>query len=195
MQTEKDTSPCEIPEGVYQTGSDFLVKTLPLLDNAYKRWAFDLYATQLSNAKNYLWVSFVIMSACAAFFNQSGLSAVLLGGHANFLSYVAMFLLVLSFGGALSAFFRGVQMATGSSSYEPLLAIPDTITDMECELYSPLQVYQSQRGLVEIYDSHIQKACQEVNRRGHQLSLMGKETRFSICSGLGTLLIYWVSRL
>ena len=54
MQTEKDTSPCEIPEGVYKTGSDFLVKTLPLLDNAYKRWAFDLYATQLSNAKNVL---------------------------------------------------------------------------------------------------------------------------------------------
>lgn len=193
MQTDKDTSPCDIPDSAYQTGAEFITKTLPLLDNAYKRWAFDLYATQLSNAKNYLWVAFVIMSACIAFFNQSGLNAA--DGYANLLSYVAMFLLVLSFGSALSAFFRGVQMATGSSSYEPMLAIPDTINDLEWELYSPIQVYASQRGLMEIYDFHIKKACQGVERRGRMLSLMGSDVRFSIGCGLGTLLIYFLSRL
>ena len=195
MQTEKDTSPCEIPDSAYQTGAEFITKTLPLLDNAYKRWAFDLYATQLSNAKNYLWVAFVIMSACVAFFNQSGLGAILLGGHANILGYAAMVLLLLSFGSALSVFFRGIQMATGSSSYEPLLAITDAVNEMEWDLYSPIQIYASQRGLIEIYDFHIKKACQEVGRRGRMLSLMGSDVRFSIGSGLGTLLIYWMSRL
>ena len=195
MQAANETSSCEIPENVYRTGSDFLCRTLPILDNAYKRWAFDLYVAQLSNAKNYLWIAFVIMSACAAFFDQSGLSAALLGNGGNFLSYAALFLLTLTFVGALSAFFRGVLMATGSSSYEPMLAMADTVADMEHEQYSPLQVYESQRGLMEIYDFHIKKACQEVSRRARQLSLMGQDTRFSICSGLGTLLIYWLSRL
>lgn len=195
MQESTDTSPREIPEDVYRNGAEVITKTLPLLDNAYRRWAFDLYATQLSNAKNYLWVSFVIMSACVAFFNRSGLSATLLGAHDSFLSYVVLLMLVFTFTSSLTAFFRGVRMATGSGSYEPVLAIPDTINDMECELYSPMQVYQSQRGLVEIYDSHIQKACQEVNRRGHQLSLMGEDVRLSISCGLGTLLMYWISCL
>lgn len=191
----EDTSLSEIPESACRMGSEFLTKTLPLLDNAYKRWTFDLYATQLSNAKNYLWVSFVIMSACVAFFDQSALGQVFSGYRTADLNYVVLFLLSLTFASALMVFFRGVLMATGSSSCEPLLAIPDTVKIMESEHYLTVQVYVFQRGLMEIYDDQIKKACQEAGRRGHQLALMGEDTRFSICSGLGTLLIYFVSKL
>ena len=75
------------------------------------------------------------------------------------------------------------------------ITVKELLAAVHGELYSPMQVYQSQRGLVEIYDSHIQKACQEVNRRGHQLSLMGEDVRLSISCGLGTLLMYWISCL
>ena len=43
---------------------------LPLVDSEYKKFAVDIYAIQLANCRNYLWMFFIVISASLAFFKE-----------------------------------------------------------------------------------------------------------------------------
>ena len=66
-------SPSEFSDEEWNRGALALEKLLPLQEAAFKRIAVDKYGIQLANARNYLWVAAMIMTAGVAFFERSHL--------------------------------------------------------------------------------------------------------------------------
>lgn len=183
-------SPSEFSDEKWNRGALALEKLLPLQEGAFKRIAVDKYSIQLANARNYLWVAAMIMTAGVTFFERSHLGE----GPFNFLSIVALALLALMFIGALSAFIRGLDVVTGNDDIEPTEFVEDQIRIMEEGSFSPEAVYNQRFDLSDGYIQGLDVVTKSLNRRGRMLRLAGLDVRFSIGCGLGTLLFYWLSR-
>lgn len=184
-------SPSEFSDEEWNRGALALEKLLPLQEAAFKRIAVDKYGIQLANARNYLWVAAMLMTAGVAFFDRSHLWE----GPFSFLSVVALALLVLMFIGALSAFIRGLVVVTGNDDIEPTEFIEDQIRIMEEGSFSPEAVYNQRFDLSDGYIQGLEIVSKGLNRRGRQLRMAGLDVRFSIGCGLCTLIFYWLSRL
>lgn len=191
MQEASQKSSSEISDETWERGAQVLEKLLPLQEAAFKCLSVDSHNTQLANARNYLWISVVLMTAGVAFFDRSELA----NGPLNFLSFVSMVLLALMFLGALSTFIRGIAVITGTDDIEPTQYVEEQIESMEARFFSPKEIYIQRFNLSNGYIQGIEFAGNGMQRRGRQLRLAGLDVRFSIGCGLGTLLFYWLSRL
>lgn len=192
MQEEaSQKSSSEVSDETWERGAQVLEKLLPLQEAAFKRLSVDNHNTQLANARNYLWICVVLMTAGVAFFDRSELA----NGPLNSLAFVSMVLLALMFLGALSTFIRGIAVITGTGDIEPTQYVEEQIESMEAGLFSPKEIYIQRFNLSNGYVQGIALAGDGMQRRGRQLRLAGLDVRFSIGCGLGALLFYWLSRL
>lgn len=188
MQKSESSSPSDISSDEFERGCKAIDPLLATEEASFKRWSVDYLAVQHANARNYLWVSFVIMSACAAFYDRSSVFESGLNGGAW--GYTIAACLCFCFTLAGFVFFGGLVVLSGSTVFDP---IPDDYDPLACAQageFSPVAVFTLKHALHDAYLSSIAQAREEVVRRSAILKRVGLATQLSLCFGLGAMFIY-----
>lgn len=188
MQKSESSSPSDISSDEFERGCKAIDPLLAAEEASFKRWAVDYLAIQHANARNYLWVSFVTMSACAAFYDRSSVFESGLNGGAW--GYTIATCLCLSFMLSSFVFFGGLVVLTGSKAFDPVPDDYDPLVGAQAGEFTPIAVFALKHALHDAYLTNIANARDEVLRRGAILNRMSWATLLSVCIGLGAVFIY-----
>lgn len=188
MQKSESSSPSEMCSDEFERGCKAIDSLLAAEEASFKRWGVDYLAVQHANARNYLWVSFVIMSACAAFYDRSSVFESGLNGGA--LGYTIAACLCICFTLACFVFFGGLVVLSGSTVFDPIPDGYDPLISAQTGEFTSTAVFASKHALHDAYLSSIAQAREEVMRRGAILNRVGFATQLSVCFGLGAAFIY-----
>lgn len=184
MQREKAASPSF---DFFQKGVETIDSMTDREEAALKRWAVDYYTVQQANARNYLWVSFVIMSAVAAFYDSSDRFDFPWGEAL----YVVGCSLAISFAFGAVVFFCALRVLTGSSAHEPLRAFEsDPLKGVELSDYQEAVVYDLKWMMHQAYRANLQATYDEVSRRAKTLNTAGAAAQVAVFFAILALVVY-----
>lgn len=191
--TQIDTSPNEkeIPPKI---GQETISQVLNLLDSEYKKVTYDGYSSQMANTRNYLWLFFILISFCIAFFKEASLGISLLNlieGNpvsAFFLPTMIGFSCVLSM--AIIGFWLGISIISQNNVALPYENLSEMLTELECERFDELKTYQFRRKLLDNLQFSLTQAIRSLEHRGRSLRKLSFLFKFSVTGILITLIFY-----
>ncbi len=193
MPTENKTS-SSIPPHAVECLSQFLA----LVDGACKRYSVDIYNAQMANIRNHLWLAFVVLSACAAFFVQAGIGDLLVryfhSPEFDLLTLSTVFLLLFSVINAALALLSGIEASTGTTITEAYRSINQQLTTFENRGFLVDDVYDLK--LTVLFDVHSQMmaAADQMIRRGKLIRSMSKRIKRSVLFGIAAVLSFLISQ-
>ena len=172
---------------------------LPLVDSEYKIFAVDIYAIQLANCRNYLWMFFIVISASLAFFKESRLGdsclAFIHGYPVSPFFIPTMIFLILAIGCSVYGFWLGVNISTGTEFCEPHFGLQNRLTDLEYSQFNQSDIYSLKRDMLDGLCGALENGLAQMERRAKDLILLAKLFKVTLISFLITILFYGGSYL
>ena len=191
--TQIETSPNE-KEVPPKIGQETISQLLNLLDSEYKKVTYDSYGTQMANARNYLWLFFLIISFCIAFFKEAGLGTALLQLIEGYRVSAFYLLTLLSFSCVLitsvAGFWLGISTVSQNNVALPYENISTMLTALECERFDLLETYRFKKDLLEKLNFSLDFAIKGIERRGKILRNLSCLFKCSLTGVLITLILY-----
>ena len=190
-QTDTSLNKKEIPP---EMGQETITQLLNLLDSEYKKVTYDGYSSQMANTRNYLWLFFILISFCIAFFKEASLGISLLNlieGNpvsAFYLPTIVSFACVLIM--AVVGFWLGISIISQNNVPLPYENLSEMLTELECERFDQLRTYQFRRRLLGNLQFSLTQAIQSLERRGKSLRKLSILFKSSLTGLLITLILY-----
>lgn len=196
MQEEANMPSFKYPPSNMQTDMNLL---LQLSDACMKRLSIDVPNYQASIAKNYLWISFVILSACVGFFFRAEMyvfvSDVFKPSLVNLPGVLCLFSYFLCMLAALRGFWYGMSVTMGSDYADGASGIGFYFNQAKEFGLDDRSSFEMKDCLLSDYEKYCSRAFVQGQRRGDYLRKIGANLRMAIASGLSSLLFYGVSCL
>ncbi len=168
---------------------------LTLYDNAIRKWTADITGQQYSTAKNYMWVSSLILAACIAFFEKARMAELFQGTTVYGIRLLGLFLLACASGLAVISFYKAISVlhVVETVDYASHLGTP-FITQDGASLTND-EIYRHYIGLLSCADRALTETMDKKEAAGLALRGIGTCTNFAIACGLLSLLFYGGSML
>lgn len=181
----------EIPPKI---GQETISQVLTIVDSEYKKITYGSYSTQMANTRNYLWLFFLIISFCIAFFKEAALGGTLLqlidGNNisAFYLPTLLSFIYVLFT--AVKGFWLGINAISQNNVPLPYENLPTMLTELECERFDLLETYRFKRDLLDKLHFSLSQGIEGLERRGKILRELSSLFKNSLIGILITLIFY-----
>ncbi len=178
--------------------NDCLSHFLTLLDGACKRYSVDVYNAQMANIRSHLWLAFVVLSACAAFFVQADIGGMLMrslrANQFNPFILTTVFSLLFAVACAMEALWLGIEASTGTTVKEAYNDIDQQLTTFENRGYLAEDVYRLKRTVLFDVYTQMQAANVRMNERGLLIRSMSKQIKHSIILGSVAVLSFLLTQ-
>lgn len=172
---------------------------LQLSDACMKRLSIDIPNYQASIAKNYLWISVVILSACVGFFFRAEMHVfvnnVFNPSLVNLPGVLCLFCYCLCMLAALRGFWYGMSVTMGSGYSDGARGISFYFNQAKEFGLDDRSAFEMKDMLLSDYDASCDQAFAQGQVRGVHLRKIGANLRMAIVSGLCSLLFYGASCL
>ena len=195
------TTPSQLPSAPdkYGKGEACLDQFLTLIDGACKRYCVDVYGAQMANIRNHLWLAFIVLSACAAFFTQSGageaLRKFLWSRTFEPLVFVSALTLILSVYHSMAALFGGISACTGTNIKEAYQELDRQFGVLENDGYRPDDFYDLKKTVFIDAFNQMNADRKRANERGLIIRSMSAHIRASIVCGTVSILFFLLFEL
>lgn len=175
-------------------GQETISQVLTLVDTEYKKITYDCYSTQMANARNYLWLFFLVISFCIAFFREAALGSTLLrlveGNPVSAFYVVTLLSFIFVFITAVTGFWLGISTISQNNVALPYDKVSDMLTDLENERFDLLETYQFKRDLLGRLHTSLNLGIEGLERRGKILRKLSCLFKYSLTGILITLIFY-----
>lgn len=187
-------TPTEEKEIPPEAGQETISQVLTLVDAEYKKITFDSYGIQMSNARNYLWLFFLVLSFCIAFFKESELGNAFLrclnGSQISWFFFPTLAGFITVMGLAVMGFWLGIRTISQTNIALPYEDVLERLTDLECDRFQPLETYQFKKHLLERLHFALTISIQMTELRGNYLRNLSRLFKYSLIGILITLVLY-----
>lgn len=195
MQKESNTYAPQELKSTTSESTTAAAHMLTLYDASIRKWTADITGQQYSTAKNYMWVSSLILAACVAFFEKADMTKFFMGTTVYGAQLFGFILLAFASGLAIVSFYKAISVlhVVETVDYATNLGTPFIARD-GAALTSD-EIYMHYVGLLSCADRVLAETMDEKEAAGLTLRSIGTYTKLSIACGLLSLLFYGGSML
>ncbi len=172
---------------------------LTLTESALKRYSVDRYNSQLTIARNYMWLSFITISGYVALFDAFGLGQMLrnyvIDEQGSLFYLLTPLFLIKAMWISIEVLLHAIKASTGTTFQETFETVNDKFETLESYDFEPQDFYEIPRDTLKSLNNNLIDAMDQANRRGTLLRSMANEISHSIYWAIASIILYTLTFL